>query len=249
MNQAPAPTHGTAGAPTRSVTICRVVGIPIRVHWTFAFLVGLVLVADWDTSASVKAEGFLWIAALFVCVIVHEISHCLVARRRGADVVDILLLPIGGMSELTSTPEAPGDEFAIAIVGPLTSLALGALFAAGGLLLGARMWPPTLFAGSWWARLTWLNLVLGAFNLLPAMPMDGGRALRAVLARKGSRLGATDAAARVTRVIGTFMVVTGLFFDIWLMVIGLFVLLGSAGEEEAARHPSDHGIGHGDPSP
>jgi Zn-dependent protease len=142
MNQAPAPTHGTAGAPTRSVTICRVVGIPIRVHWTFAFLVGLVLVADWDTSASVKAEGFLWIAALFVCVIVHEISHCLVARRRGADVVDILLLPIGGMSELTSTPEAPGDEFAIAIVGPLTSLALGALFAAGGLLLGARMWPP-----------------------------------------------------------------------------------------------------------
>ena len=53
MNQAPAPTHGTAGAPTRSVTICRVVGIPIRVHWTFAFLVGLVLVADWDTSASV----------------------------------------------------------------------------------------------------------------------------------------------------------------------------------------------------
>ena len=191
----------------------------------------------------------MWIAALFVCVIVHEISHCLVARRRGADVVDILLLPIGGMSELTSTPEAPGDEFAIAIVGPLTSLALGALFAAGGLLLGARMWPPTLFAGSWWARLTWLNLVLGAFNLLPAMPMDGGRALRAVLARKGSRLGATHAAARVTRVIGTFMVVTGLFFDIWLMVIGLFVLLGSAGEEEAARHPSDHGIGHGDPSP
>ena len=249
MNQAPAPTHDTARAPTRSVTICRVVGIPIRVHWTFAFLVGFVLLADWDTSASVKAEGFLWIAALFVCVIVHEISHCLVARRRGAGVVDILLLPIGGMSELTSMPEAPGDEFAIAIVGPLTSLALGALFAAGGLLLGARMWPPTLFAGSWWARLTWLNLLLGAFNLLPAMPMDGGRVLRAVLARKRSRLGATHAAARVTRVIGTFMVVTGLFFDIWLMVIGLFVLLGSAGEEEAARHPSDHGIGHRDSSP
>jgi hypothetical protein len=73
--------------------------------------------------------------------------------------------------------------------------------------------------------------------------------LRAVLVRKRSRLGATDAAARVSRVMGTFMVVTGLFFDIWLMVIGLFVLLGSAGEEEAARHPSDDRIEHRDPSP
>ncbi len=233
------------------MTIGRVAGIPLRVHWSFAFLIGLVLVADWGASTRVKVDGYLWIAALFACVVVHELSHCVVARRRGAGVVDILLLPIGGMSELTAMPEAPGDELAISIVGPLTSLALAAAFAAAGLLFGARLWPPTLFAGSWWARLMWLNVVLGAFNLLPAMPMDGGRVLRAALARKRSRLDATLAAARVSRVIGVMMVVTGLFYDIWLMLIGLFVLLGSAGEEEAARHPAArhpaerHPAGHG----
>jgi hypothetical protein len=214
MNQAPAPTRDTARAPTRSVTICRVVGIPRRVHWTFAFLVGFVLVAAWDnTSASAKRKDS--------CGSPHSSSVC--PRPRAMS------------SPSRSSDRSPASRWVRLL--------------RRELLFGARMWPPTLFAGK----------LVGAPDVaqpgsrhVQASPCDADgrrRVLRAVLVRKRSRLGATDAAARVSRVMGTFMVVTGLFFDIWLMVIGLFVLLGSAGEEEAARHPSDDRIEHRDPSP
>jgi Zn-dependent protease len=112
---------------------------------------------------------------------------------------------------------------------------------AVGLLVGARLWPPTLFAGSWWARLSWLNLLLGAFNFLPALPMDGGRVLRAALARHRTRLEATLIAGRIARYLAAAMMLVGFFYDFWLLLIGLFVLLGARAEEGAARHPpQDH---------
>jgi Zn-dependent protease len=86
------------------------------------------------------------------------------------------------------------------------------------------------------ARLGWLNLLLGAFNLLPALPMDGGRMLRAFLARHRTNLEATVVAARVARVLGALMMAVGLFYDFWFLLIGLFVLLGANAEEQAARH-------------
>jgi len=141
-------------------------------------------------------------------------------------------------------PEDPADELAVAVVGPLTSLALGvALLVVGG-LAGSRIWPPTLFAGSWWARLAWLNLLLGAFNFLPALPMDGGRVLRAALARHRSKLEATLAAGRVARYLAVTMMVVGFFYDFWLLLIGIFVYLGARAEEEAARHPTPDHSGH-----
>jgi Zn-dependent protease len=225
--------RNTAG----SVRMARVGGIEIRMHWTFLALVAVVVWASMATGAAAVASNLVWIVAIFVSVLIHEYSHCIVARRRGAVVVDILLLPIGGLSRLEKVPEHPDDELAIAIVGPLTSLGLAAIAMVGGLLVGATLWPPTLFAGSWFARVAWLNLLLGVFNLLPALPMDGGRVLRAALERHHDRLTATRQAATIARVLATVMIVGGIFYDFWLVLIGIFVYLGATAEEQAAQQP------------
>lgn len=231
--------HTPVAGHGHSIPFGRVAGIPLRLHWTFFLLI--ILVGVVDSSAGVRAVivGLVWIVALFTSVVAHEVAHCIVARRRGARVLGIVLFPLGGLSQVDAMPKAAGDELAVAIVGPLTSLVLGVCLLAGGLVVGAHVWPPTLFAGSWWARLGWLNLLLGAFNLLPALPMDGGRVLRASLARHRSNLEATLAAGRIARYVGMAMIVVGFLYDFWLILIGLFVLMGARAEEEAARHASD----------
>jgi Zn-dependent protease len=220
-----------------SIRVARIFGIDIRVHWTFLLLVPLMAWGNSDLSQF--WDSLLWIAAVFSSVLVHELAHCFVARRRGVVVEDILLIPIGGLSQMQQVPQAPADEAAIAVVGPLTSLALGLIFGAVGALVGARLWPPTLFAGSWFSRLAWLNLMLGAFNLLPALPMDGGRVLRAELARSHDRRSATRIAGGTARVIALAMAVVGVLYDYWLVVIALFVWLGARSEENAAAGTAD----------
>jgi Zn-dependent protease len=216
-------------------------------HWSFLILLAIVVVAEWPGGLGAVAAGLIWIAALFASVVVHELAHCFVARRRGGSVLGILLLPIGGMSRMDRIPSNPSDERAIAAAGPATSFGLGAAFLVLGLIAGGAVWPPTLVAGSWLARLGWLNLLLGAFNLLPALPMDGGRVLRATLARHLSHLSATRIAAAVARVFAVGLVVAGVLWDIWLLPIGFFVFLGASGEEASARledrrqHPGPSG--------
>ena len=209
--------------------------MPIRLHWSFPLLLVLVILPTGGKSnARSIAEGLLWIAVLFVCVVVHELSHSLVARRRGFAVRDIVLLPIGGVSEISGLPGAPADELAIAMAGPLASVGLGLLIASVAYATGARLWPPGLFAGPLSSRLVWANFLLAGFNLLPAIPMDGGRVLRALLARKRSDLRATLLAAQIGRFMGIAMMLVGLRYDIWLCLIGLFVFVGAIGEKHAA---------------
>lgn len=230
--RAPAPRPRSA---TRSLPLGRLFGVPVRVHWSFAFLLALVVLAGWEAGAGAVRSGLAWVGALFACVVVHELAHALLARRRGGVVVDILLLPIGGMSRMARMPSAPKDEAAVAAVGPAASIVLGAAFLVVGAAAGSAVWPPTLLAGSWWARLGWLNLLLGVFNLLPALPMDGGRMLRAGLARRRSRLRATRVAVRVAHLVAAALVVAGAFFDLWLAVIGIFVYVGASSELAQAR--------------
>ncbi len=223
------------GAAAHSLRIGRIFGIPLQVHWSFLLLVALVVGVEWPAGAGAIVGGLIWVAALFACAVAHELAHCLLARRRGGTVLGILLLPIGGMSRLGRIPDRPADEAAIAAVGPATSLLLGGLFLSVGAVIGSSVWPPTLMAGSWWARLGWLNLLLGVFNLLPALPMDGGRVLRAALAQRLPRLAATRVAGAVARVLAVGLIVFGVFYDIWLVFIGVFVFLGASGEESMAR--------------
>jgi len=222
-----------------SVRVARIAGIEIRMHWTFLALVVVVVWASTGSGAATMVANLVWIGAVFASVLVHEYAHCIVARRRGAVVEDILLLPIGGVSQLHAMPEDADDEFVIAIVGPLTSLGLAAVAFAAGILVGAHLWPPTLFAGSWFARLAWLNVVLGGFNLLPALPMDGGRVLRAMLERRHDRLTATRQAARIARVLALLLIVAGITYDFWFVLIGIFVYMGAVAEEQAAQRPRD----------
>jgi Zn-dependent protease len=217
-----------------SVRIGRIAGVPIRVHWSFSLLVAYVLIVTSGETRSIVIEAFAWIAALFASVTVHELSHCAVARRRGLAVRDIVLLPIGGVSEIEGLPGEPRTERDVAIAGPLASIGLALLFGVLALLTGASLWPPALFAGSWLTRLAWLNLVLAAFNLVPALPMDGGRVLRAVLAGRRDEAAATNIAARVAQVIGAVMI-GFVFLDPWLALIGAFVLMGASAERRAAR--------------
>jgi len=233
-----------------SVRVAGIGGIDIRMHWTFLVVVILVVWMNISSGASTVGVGLLWIAAVFASVLVHEYAHCVVARRRGAVVEDILLLPIGGVSQLKKMPERPADEFAIAIVGPLTSLGLAAALAvAGGVAFGAQLWPPTLFAGSWFARLAWLNALLGGFNLLPALPMDGGRVTRALLERRHDRLTATRQAARIARILAVVMIVGGIFYDFWLILIGFFVYLGASAEEQAVEKERQGSVRARPPTP
>ena len=217
--------------------IGRIDGITIRVHWTFLLLVALVVVGNAPAGVGTVVRGVVWIVALFASVVAHELAHSIVARRRGADVQGILLLPIGGLSQLDEMPEDPRDEAAIAAAGPAASIAAGFGFLAVGLVMSSQVWPPTLLAGSWLARLGWLNLVLGAFNLLPALPMDGGRLLRAVLARHRDRAEATHLAGGVARALAAVMIVVGIGYDLWLVLIGVFVWVAASAEEEASRRP------------
>jgi len=222
-----------------SIRVARIFGIDICVHWTFLLLIAVVGLTSSDRSQFWM--NLLWIVAVFGSVLVHEFSHCFMARRRGAVVEDILLTPIGGMSEMQQVPRAPSDEATIAIVGPLTSVALGLIIAGVGALAGARLWPPTLFAGSWFSRLAWLNLTLGGFNLLPALPMDGGRVLRALLARNHDRRSATRVAGMIARLLALAMAIAGILYDPWLVVIAIFVWLGARSEEYAANSSTGDG--------
>jgi Zn-dependent protease len=215
--------------------IARISGIELRLHFSFLFLVALVVGVEVPFGARAVGAGLGWLALVFACVVVHEFAHSLLARRRGATVEAIVLLPIGGVSRLRDFPESPRDELAIAAVGPLASLGLGLLAVAVALGLGEAVWPPGLATGTFLARLAWLNFLLGGFNLLPAFPMDGGRVLRALLEVRLDRVAATKIAGTIGRIFALGMGVAGLLVNFWLILIAIFVYFGSVAEEAASE--------------
>ncbi|HVX19539.1 MAG TPA: site-2 protease family protein [Acidimicrobiales bacterium] len=223
----------TRRTPRRwSIPVLRVGGITVRLHVTFIALVALVAFAA--ASAGESAVGAVgWLAALFACVIVHELAHSLVARRKGVAVHEIDLLPIGGVSRLERIPENWRDETVIAAAGPAASVVVALVAFGAAALAGTALWPPTVFGRSVLVRLGWVNLLLAAFNLVPAFPLDGGRVFRALLERGRSRGEATRIAARISRAFAVAMIAIGFLYNLWLIVIGLFVIVAGRAEEAA----------------
>ncbi|HEX4866676.1 MAG TPA: site-2 protease family protein [Acidimicrobiales bacterium] len=247
----PVPARRSARHPARagrgprwSVHLATVAGIGIRVHASFLVLVVLVAMGSTAPGAPGLVPGLVWLVALFACVIAHELAHSVVARRYGIPVLEIELLPIGGVSKLERWPDDPPEALRVAAAGPAASIALGLTFIALCLLAGVSLWPPTIYGGGILARLAWVNLLLAVFNLTPALPLDGGRVLVAVLQPHLGRARATRAAARLGRALGAAMAVIGFFSNVWLLLIGLFVVLGSRAEEAAL--PPSAGRGDGD---
>ena len=223
-------------APSRprwSFPIGTVAGIQIRVHASFFLLVALFALVGSAPKGPGVLPALVWLVLIFACVVFHELSHCLVGRRHGLVVHEIDLLPIGGVSRLESFPENPRDEFAMAIAGPAASAGLGVLAAVLAVALSMPLFPIDFLNGPLLPRLAWLNLLLAAFNMIPAFPLDGGRVFRALLERRYDMARATQIAGRAGRLFALLLVGVGVFWNLWLAIIGVFVYFGASAEESA----------------
>lgn len=213
-------------------------GIPLRIHLTFLLLLLLVALSAPTPQGWSGIPGALFVVALFACVVVHELAHSLMARRYGIAVRSIILLPIGGISMMEKMPDDPREEFNVAVVGPLTSLALAVVLGCGVLAFGGTI--PLLnplhdTPYHFWSRLAWVNLILAGFNLIPAFPTDGGRVLRALLALHMDYAQATHTAALIGQGLAIFLGCFGIFYNWWLVLIAIFVYMGATAEDTQVR--------------
>jgi Zn-dependent protease len=196
-------------------------GIPVRLHWSFLVLAGgLLLFGAYLGRFVPTAFG---VASLIVSVVLHELGHALAARRYGIGTDNITLYPMGGIASIERMPEEPDQEIAIALAGPAVNFALAAL--------GGLVWS---FSTSEFALLFVIsNVLMGLFNLIPAFPMDGGRVLRAVLARYMGFLPASRLAIQIGRVFAVLFIGAGLWQGIIsLVLVGGFLLMALQQEKE-----------------
>ena len=226
-----------------SFKIGRAFGIDVKVHWTFFLLLAFFAYLGYRETGSL-ANALVTsaiIVALFVCVLLHEFGHSLVAQRLGLEVPDITLLPIGGLARLKSLPEKPWDEVKIAVAGPLVNVVLAPIFFAGALALGANLSSPVNIieggsVGQILAYLGYINVALVVFNMIPAFPMDGGRVLRGLLATRLGPVRATEIASAIGQAfaIGFFFlgIATGAYL---LALIAVFIFFGASGEAQMVR--------------
>ena len=180
------------------------------------------------------ALGLVAAVGLFVGVVAHELGHSLVAMRYGFPIASITLWIFGGIAQLDEMPEDWRQEFAIAIAGPVVSVALGVVSYAAFLAVPAGGSLPTAAAAFVLGYLALMNLVLAAFNLLPGFPMDGGRVLRALLNRTRPYARATEIAAEVGKLFAIGLGLFGLFGGggLFLVAIAFFIYIGAAGEAQ-----------------
>jgi Zn-dependent protease/CBS domain-containing protein len=227
-----------------AIRLGRIAGIPVQID--FSFLLALPLLAylfaqQFVAAArlvdmpqeSIGGDRYLWglavALALFASVLLHELAHSLYARRTGSRVSAITLLMIGGVSQIEDLPRRPRDEALMAFVGPLTSLAIAAIVYAALLAVPRE-------TGLWEVRfglafVSYLNLSLGLFNLLPAFPMDGGRVLRALLVKRLGFLRATRTASLVGKAFALIFAALGIATaNLLLMLVAWFVYAGAQHE-------------------
>ena len=217
-----------------SVRLAKIFGIPIEVNYSWA-LVCLLYVFLMSRQFGGVSPGWQWAMAVaatalfFLSVLAHELAHSVVAVHKGIPVKGITLFIFGGVSQLAHEARRPMTEFLVAIVGPVTSIVLGLVLFA--LWFTFRGWNHSL--DTMLSSLCLVNLVLGAFNLLPGFPLDGGRVLRSIIwGLTGSCWRATQVAARTGQVIGGLLVLGGVAWamqgqwgGIWLSLIGGFLAL------------------------
>ncbi len=212
-------------------------GIDVYAHATFIFLLVWIALMHWmgGHSADTMLSGIVFMLALFGSVLLHEFGYALTAKAYGIATREITLLPFGGGSRMERMPEKPRQELAVALAGPgVNVLIAGVLFVY---LLVTNAWVPfetlTLTHGSLTERTLLANISLLFFNLLPAFPMDGGRALRAFLAFWMSYGQATRVAAGVGQLFAVIFGFIGLLVSPLLVLIAIFVWFGASQEAAA----------------
>jgi Zn-dependent protease/CBS domain-containing protein len=227
------------------ILVARPFGIPVYVspYWFIIAGVFIVIYAN-DLSALSTSMRYVVAAAfvvlLYVSVLVHELSHSVVARSYGLPVRRILLYPLGGISEIEREAPTPGREFAVAGAGPALSLVLSAIG------WGLSQLVPDGIPGALIRQLMVANLIVGVFNLLPGLPLDGGRMLRAVIWKfTGKPTSATIAAAWVGRVLALALLAIPFFSGgltggdivsvVWVVAIAAFMWTGATQSIKASR--------------
>lgn len=223
----------------------RLFGVDVRIHLTFLFLLAFVWFTESATMGSSAAgRGLALVGIIFGCVVLHELGHALVARRYGLVVRSILLLPIGGMTlmeEPSQEQSNPGRDIRIAVAGPLVNLVIAGIAAlvVHALAPYVRLWGnPLVHASNLLRSLVWSNVFLGAFNLLPAYPMDGGRILRALLAERMDSVLATRRAVLIGQTFAMAMILAGLAWNVWLVLIGFFLFMSAQMEDRSVMFHS-----------
>ncbi|MHC4939131.1 MAG: site-2 protease family protein [Planctomycetota bacterium] len=199
-------------------------GIRVYIHWTLLALVALV---GWSSR---HAEGGALVAmalyaGVFTCILLHELGHALAARRYGIGTRSITLFPFGGIAALERMPSTPKRELVVALAGPAVNVVIALLLLPVALLTGHGL---TLLV---------INLILVAFNLLPAFPMDGGRVLRAALASRMDPVRATRIAVGIGRAIAACFVVAGILWNPFLILIAIVVWTQGAAELRSMQRP------------
>jgi Zn-dependent protease/CBS domain-containing protein len=219
---------------TWSWKLARIAGIDVYVHVTFLIVILWIGLVYWNQEGSLAAvvEGVGYILILFACVVLHEFGHALTAARYGIRTRDITLLPIGGVARLERMPEVPIQELWVALAGPAVNVVIALLLFVW--LQASGSWESVdrigVASGSFVERVMLANVYLVGFNLLPAFPMDGGRALRALLAMRMEYTRATSRAAIVGQGMAIVFAFIGLQGNPILLFIALFVWIG-AGQE------------------
>ncbi|MEU6944930.1 site-2 protease family protein [Streptomyces sp. NPDC046316] len=241
-----------------SVRIGRVLGVPLRVHWTvpllvvlFGYSLGSQTLPVWtpaQSPATYTVAGLVGALLLIGSLLAHEAAHAFIARRKDIPVQDVTLWALGGMTRM-GKPRTAGAAFLVAVGGPLTSLVVGAAALGAGVGLNALFgWAVPAAVLVW---LAWVNFLLGVFNLLPAAPLDGGRVVQSVIWwRTGDRDRAERAAARSGQVLGFLLIAGGWVYvlrgglgGLWLMVVGFFVLIvANAERRQAGMASALHGV-------
>jgi len=221
-----------------SITIGRIRGVPLKLHLLFVVMVVFLLASEWNlTTFPVPfLDKLILLGILFGSTVFHELGHATIAQRQGIQVVDIIIWPLGGMSRFKKFPKDPSKELPISLGGigvnfGISLLCLPLLYLDLGISSSEKLY---LYI----QILFWVNLMLGAFNLIPAFPMDGGRVLRALLAFRMDYLKATEIAARVGKYLAWSSMIAAFFVEtggVFLFILGLFVWFSGTQELWGAR--------------
>ncbi|BDM73637.1 putative zinc metalloprotease Rip3 [Streptomyces nigrescens] len=242
-----------------SVRVGQVAGVPLRMHWSvpllvvmFAYGLGRQALPAWTPGrpeAVYALAGVVGAALLTGSLLLHETAHAATARRKQISVEDVTLWALGGMTRM-GRPQTAAAAFAVAVSGPLTSLLVGGVALGAGIGLAQLTgWAEVPAVVLMW--LGWANLFLGVFNLLPAVPLDGGRVVQAVLWwRTGDRERADLAASRSGQVLAVLLVAGGWISvlrgapgGLWIVFVGLFVMVVAGAEHRrAALHTELRGL-------
>lgn len=217
-------------------------GIKIFIHWTFLILIGWIVFSN--LSKGLGGEEILWsilfILTIFACVTLHELGHALAAKKFNIKTRDITLLPIGGVAQMESLPEKPWEELIVAVAGPAVNFVI---FVVLFFVLPKPESPEMeqlqqISGANFLYALMVVNMWLALFNLIPAFPMDGGRVFRALLALRLDRTRATRIAAGLGQLLAMGFIFLGLFYNPFLVFIGLFIFLGAQAEAQQTETQS-----------